>query len=250
MNQELHWNKIGVNYDDEVFDVFKSDRNQTLSKYFQKHANKKNDAIDFGCGTGKAFEYLAPAFRHVLALDISGELLKLAKTRGYTNITYKRADLTRSGVKLPLAQFGLCCNVAILPEPDRNKAIFRTIARGLAPDGTALIVIPSLESIFYSSWRMIEWYKKEKVQPEDIPKDELLYYKGRTIDILQGIININGVRTKHYTAPELHVTAQESGLTVTALEKLEYDWSTEFTDPPDWLQGPYPWDWMLEVKKP
>ena len=87
------------------------------------------------------------------------------------------------------------------------------------------------------------------MQPEEIPKDELHYYKGRTTDILQGIININGVRTKHYTAPELQVIAQEAGLTVTALEKLEYDWSTEFAAPPSWLQAPYPWDWMLEVRK-
>jgi SAM-dependent methyltransferase len=249
MDQELHWNKIGIKYDDEVFDVFKSDRNQVLSNYFRKHANKQNEATDFGCGTGKAFEYLAPAFRQILALDISGELLKLARTRGYKNITYKRADLTRASVKLPLAHFALCCNVAILPEPDKNKAIFKTISRGLAPNGSALIVIPSLESIFYSSWRLIEWYKKEKVQPEEIPKDELHYYKGRTTDILQGIININGVRTKHYTAPELQVIAQEAGLTITALEKLEYDWSTEFATPPSWLQAPYPWDWMLEVRK-
>jgi SAM-dependent methyltransferase len=249
MNQEIHWDNIGTKYDDEVFDVFKSDKHQVLIRYFMKHADKKQSAIDFGCGTGKAFEYLSPSFNQVLGLDISGELLKIAKTRGYKNITYKRADLTKPAIKIPPSDFALCCNVAILPEPDRNKAIFKTISRGLKTNGSALIVIPSLESIFYSSWRLIEWYKMEQVQPEEIPKDELLYYKGKTTDILQGIININGVRTKHYTSPELQVIAQEAGFTVTAIEKLEYDWSTEFAAPPEWLQGPFPWDWMIEVRK-
>jgi SAM-dependent methyltransferase len=249
MNQEIHWDNIGTKYDDEVFDVFRSDKNQVLTRYFMKHADKKKDAIDFGCGTGKAFEYLSPSFKHVLGLDISGELLRIAKTRGYKNITYKRADLAKSRVKIPQANFALCCNVAILPEPDRNKAIFKTISHGLKKNGTGLIVIPSLESIFYSSWRLIEWYKMEKVKPEEIPKDELLYYKGKTTDILQGIININGVRTKHYTSPELRVITQEAGLSITAIEKLEYDWSTEFAAPPSWLKEPFPWDWMIEVKK-
>jgi SAM-dependent methyltransferase len=249
MDQEVHWNNIAGKYDDEVFDVFKSDKNQTLSKYFKKHSNKNYVATDFGCGIGKAFEYLSPAFKHVTALDISQECITVAKSRGYKNITYKRADLTRSNLKLEPADFGLCCNVAILPEPDRNHAILKTVARGLRNRGTALFVIPSMESILYSSWRLVEWYKKEGIKPEQVPSHELNYYKVNTTDMVQGVVKINGVPTKHYTQSEIQVIFREAGFNVTAIEKLEYSWETEFDSPPNWLQDPFPWDWMVEVEK-
>jgi hypothetical protein len=67
MNQEKHWNNIADSYDDEVFDVFESDRSGTLQKYLKKHANLSHTATDFGCGIGKAFKFLAPCFKRVLA---------------------------------------------------------------------------------------------------------------------------------------------------------------------------------------
>ena len=249
MDQEVHWNNIAEKYDDEVFDVFKSDKNQILATYFAKHANQDHTATDFGCGTGKAFEYLAPNFKKVNAVDISGECLNIAKTRPHKNIKFKRADLTVPLRGMGKADFGLCCNVAILPDLEKNRAIIKTVYRGLAHNGNAIFVIPSLESILYASWRLLEWYKKEGVNPDKIPQDELHYYQGDTTDLIQGIIHINGVPTKHYTASEIHVLFEEAGFKITALEKLEYDWTTEFDSPPSWLKAPYPWDWMVECHK-
>lgn len=248
MNQEKHWNNIASTYDDEVFDVFQSDKNKILQSYFKKHSNRKHDAIDFGCGIGKAFKYMAPAFRKVLAIDISEECLVQARSNPYTNITYKRQDLTKN-LRLPAAHFALCCNVAILPEPERDYAMIRNIQKSLRKGGSALVVIPSFESIFYASWRLVEWYKKEGVKPGRIPKSEFNYFKGGVTDVVQGIMNINGVPTKHYSAEEIHVVFAEAGFQVTALEKLEYDWKTEFSSIPSWLKAPYPWDWMVECKK-
>jgi hypothetical protein len=36
---------------------------------------------------------------------------------------------------------------------------------------------------------------------------------------------------------------------VASIEKVEYDWSTEFADPPRWMKDPYPWDWLVLSKK-
>ncbi len=248
MDQEVHWDNISTSYDEEVFDVFKSDKKGILASYFAKHKNRNAHATDFGCGTGKAFEYLSPSFKSVLAVDISGECINVARERGYRNVTYKRADLTRKNLTLPEAQFGLCCNVAILPDVDSNRAILRTVRRGLANDANAIFVIPSLESIFFASWVLLDWYKREGVTPDQVPRHELKYYSGKKTDIIQGIININGVPTKHYSASEIQFLFEEAGLEITALEKLEYDWSTEFDAPPSWLGTPYPWDWMVECR--
>lgn len=249
MDQQAHWDKIGSRYHGEIFDVFKSDKNQVLPRYFGKHANPRHQAMDFGCGMGKAFPYLAPAFARVLAIDISSELLKIARETPYRNIDYKRADLTSKNIVFPSTDFVFCCNVIMLPEPKRNVAMIRNVHKALRPGGSALIVMPSLESVMFSTWRMIDWYRKEGVDVEDIPNTEFNYYSASKRNILQGIIHIDGVPTKHFSEPELHVLFTDAGLAVTAIEKIEYEWNTEFDSPPAWMKTPYPWDWLIECKK-
>ncbi len=248
MNQEKHWNGIAPQYEDEIFDVFQSDKNRILLAYFKKHANHSHQAIDFGCGVGKAFQYLSPSFKKVLAIDISMECLAVAKQNSYSNINYQRLDLSRKNLRLTPAEFVFCCNVIMLPELEKNEVMFKNIQRSLKKDGHALIVIPSMESILFSSWRLIDWYRKEGVKPSEIASGELSYFKGSKVDILQGLVHINGVPTKHYSQPELEILINSAGLTITAIEKLEYEWNTEFSSPPKWMQAPFPWDWLVECK--
>ncbi len=33
------------------------------------------------------------------------------------------------------------------------------------------------------------------------------------------------------------------------VDKVEYDWSTEFADPPKWMRDPLPWDWLFVVER-
>jgi SAM-dependent methyltransferase len=249
MDQRKHWDKIGSRYNVEIFDVFKSDKNQRLPFYFKKHANGAHNAIDFGCGMGKPFPFIAPAFEKVLAIDISMELLAIAKLTSHKNVTCKRADLTSSNLVFPPTNFVFCCNVMMLPEFDRNVAMIRNIYKALRVDGTAVIVVPSMESVMFSSWQLINWYKKEGIPAGEIPQSELNYYKGSKRDILQGIVYIGKVPTKHYSESELKVLFNDAKLSITAVEKLEYEWNTEFDSPPSWLKAPYPWDWLIEVRK-
>ena len=249
MNEKAHWDKIAAKYNEKIFDVFESDRTKRLVRYFRKHSNKNHDAIDFGCGTGKAFEYLSPGFRTVHALDISSQCLVSARKRPYSNLTFKRQDLSRPNLRLPKVNFVFCCNVIMLPEIEKNQIMIRNIYRCLKKNGSAVIVIPSLESIMFSSWRLIDLYKSEGVKPNDIPSSELAYFKGSKPDILQGIIYIDGVATKHYSHPEIQILFERSNLEVTAVEKLEYNWDSEFSAPPKGMKAPYPWDWMVECRK-
>jgi SAM-dependent methyltransferase len=249
MDQEKHWNAIGVQYADEIFDVFASDKNKVLSRYFKKHGNREHSAIDFGCGIGKAFPYLSPLFKKVIGTDISTRLLAQAKKKGYNNVELIKADLTKPSVSFPSVELAFCCNVIMLPEVEKNYAMLRTIQQSLKPGGVALLVLPSMESILFSSWRLIDWYRREGVDVANIPASELAYFKNNKREILKGNLHINGVPTKHYSQPELEVIIQEAGMTLTNLEKIEYDWNTEFAEPPDWMKSPYPWDWLVECVK-
>ncbi|MBS1543180.1 MAG: class I SAM-dependent methyltransferase [Bacteroidetes bacterium] len=249
MDQKRHWNKIAPSYEEEIFDVFRSERHSLIPSIIRKHEKKKGLAIDFGCGTGKAFPMLSPAFGEVLALDISEGVIRTARERNYSNIKFRQADLSDRKVELPMADFLFCCNVIMLPEVEKNRQMFANISRALKQDGHAAVVLPSLESMMFASWRLMDWYRREKVRPEDIPDDEFQYFKSSKRDIVNGIIHIDGVPTKHYSREELEAMLPECGLDVVSIQKLEYGWNTEFADPPVWMQAPYPWDWMVEVRR-
>jgi SAM-dependent methyltransferase len=244
MDEERHWDKIGSGYDSEIFDVFKSDRLGRLKGLFSKYGNAKHTAIDFGCGTGKALPYLAPAFREVLAVDISSELIRQAKGRGYPNVTFRQADLTKP-FRGTSADFAFCCNVIMLPEMDKNRRMFRNIQKTLKPGGTAVMVLPSLDSFFYSGLRLINWYGKEGIQPKDIIASEFDGFRAPKRDLIRGLVSIDGVITKHYSLPELELILPEAGFHVISIERLEYEWTTEFSKPPRWMKEPYPWDWVV-----
>lgn len=248
MNQEKHWDTIGNKYVDEIFDVFKSDKNGVLTKYFIKHGNKKHTAIDFGCGIGKAFQFLSPVFKEVIGTDISAELLAQAENQPYENIRLIKADLVNPKKRFPLVDFAFCCNVIMLPELESNYAMFRTIRKSLKSTGHALIIIPSIESLLFASWRLLDWYQKEGVAPEDVDNAEFDYFTKSKRDIVLGKVQIDGVPTKHYSKEELQVITRNAGLQITAIEKIEYDWSTEFNKVPKWMKDPYPWDWMIDCK--
>lgn len=247
MDQEKHWDKIGAKYNDEIFDVFKSDKKKILQHYFRKHSNKSHTAIDFGCGTGKSFPYLSPLFKQILAVDISAELLEIARASPYQNIHFRKLDLVKPPSKIEKADFAFCCNVVMLPEAEKSMAMLNTIRRSLKSKGTALFVLPSLDSALYATWQLMEWYKKEKVSADQIPSDELGLIKAKKTDLVDGIVYIDGVPTRHYSASQIEVWFKKAGMRVTALEKIEYDWSTEFSSPPKWMKDPYPWDWLVEA---
>jgi SAM-dependent methyltransferase len=249
MDVEAHWDNIGTNYNEEIFDVYLSDRNKKLPKYFKKHSNPDNSAIDFGCGIGKSFPFIAPLFKKIIAIDISQELLNQAQQTPFKNITFRQEDLTQPDLKLPSADFAFCCNVIMFPEMEKNFTVLRNIERALKPGGKGIVVLPSLDSILFASLRLIEVYKREGVEAEEIPSSEFIYFKGDARNLIQGIVHLDNVPTKHYTESEIRAIFNELGLSITEIDKIEYNWDTEMVSPPDWLKDPYPWDWLVEFKK-
>jgi SAM-dependent methyltransferase len=249
MNEARHWNALAPQYDAAIFDVFASDQRQLLPQYFTKYANADATAVDFGCGNGKAFKFIAHRFKKIIALDISRNLLKQAQAHGYPNVTCLQTDLAKRNIRLPKVDFVFSCNVIMLPEVEKNTIMLQNVYRALKPGGSALLVVPSTESILFSAWRLMDWYNREGIQPKNIPASELSYFKGSKQNLLQGLFYIDNVLTKHYAEPELEVLLKQAKLQLTAIEKLEYAWSTEFSRPPRWMQAPYPWDWLVACER-
>jgi len=249
MNQQKHWNKIAGQYNQEIFDVFASDKKKVLRKFFNRHADKKGTAIDFGCGNGKAFRFLSPRFQRVIGADISEKLLKDAKAHGFDNVELLHRDLALPKTDLPKCDFLFSCNVIMLPDAEATSRMFSNVSGLLKRGAHAVLVVPSTESMMYTSWMLTELYRREGLQPEAIDPDEFSYFQGSRAEIASGVFHINGVPTRHYTAPELKVLLREAGLKLTALERVKYYWDSELAEPPKDLKGPYPWDWLMECRK-
>jgi SAM-dependent methyltransferase len=250
MNDARHWNSMADTYDHEIFNVFKNDKKKKLQKYVGKYANRKNTAIDFGCGTGKALPLLAPFFKEIIGIDVSKKCIAVAKTSPYKNVTFKEADLAGPKVEVPTVDFAFCCNVAMSDNVKRNYRILKNVLNSLNKGGVALIVLPSLESVSISALALMRWYEKEGINLANIPKDELKNFRGSTpMHIGEGIVNIEGVPTKHYLFTELYGLFNTENFSLLNLDRLEYSWETEFDSPPKWMQSPYPWDWVAEVKR-
>jgi len=47
----------------------------------------------------------------------------------------------------------------------------------------------------------------------------------------------------------MQVVLDELGFDVTSCDKIEYDWETEFDDPPAWMRRPGPWDWLFVARR-
>lgn len=250
MNDALHWNKIAKEYDKKIFNVYKNDKKKKLKKYVEKYADKNSTAIDFGCGVGKALPMLSPLFKGVIAVDVSQKCIDIAKSTPRKNVTYKQADLAGRKIKVPAVDFAFCCNVAMSDNISRNYKIINNVLRALNKGGVAMFVLPSLESASLSVLSLINWYKKEGTELASIPKDELaLISQQNSKQVREGVLNIDGVATKHYLVSELYAIFNSGNFVMQKLDRLEYGWDTEFDSPPGWMQSPYPWDWLVEVKR-
>lgn len=249
MNEELVWDKIGENYKSEIFSVLHEDKNGVVKKSILKHKNKNKLSIDFGCGVGHALPFLSSSFKEVMALDISQKLLRQIRNRNYSNVSLKKVDLAKKKLKLPKADFAYCCNVAICDDNKKNYQILKNVLRSLKKNGTAIIILPSFESASNTLYQMIQLYEKDKIKINEIPKDELHPAQNTLKQISEGIHFIDNHPTKHYHLQELYTLFHHKNYSIESIRKVEYNWKTEITNPPKYLKEPFPWDWLVEVKR-
>src|SRR6187402_2790028 len=107
-----YWEKIAPEYNEEIFDVLKNDSKGIIISAIKKHSSKNKTVIDIGCAIGKWLPVLSPAFKKVIAVDISAKNLEIAAQLypQYKNVEYLRADMSGKKIKVPQCDFGICIN--------------------------------------------------------------------------------------------------------------------------------------------
>lgn len=239
-----YWEKMADTYAEEIFDVLHNDKKALIRTVIEKNAGKNKTVIDIGCAIGKWLPVLAPAFKKVVAVDISAKNLEIAASLypQYTNVEYLRMDMSGKKTTIPACDFGICINAILTPDKKARDTFFAALGACIKKGGRIVLTIPSLESHLLTG--IVQHYYK--VDTKYFPKEK----NGKEAlrkwnNIRQGNADIDDVPHKHYLKEELQLLLAEAGFAAEEFHKIEYDWSTEFHNPPARLKEPKPWDWMV-----
>ncbi len=243
-----YWEKIAPIYSEEIFDVLQNDKKDLIRSVIEKYSSEKKTVIDIGCAVGKWIPILSPAFKKVIAVDISAKNLKIAKKQylQFENVEYLRTDMSSKKNKIPACDFGICINAILTPSLKKRNKFFQSIAATIKKNGRIIITIPSLESWLLTNIIQQQYKIDRKLFPEIKNGKEALK---KWNNIRKGNVNIDYVPHKHFLKEELQLLLSQVGFSTEKIQKIEYKWNTEFTKVPKWLKEPKPWDWMVLAKK-
>lgn len=239
-----YWNEKAEVYEDEIFNVWRRDKDGVLTSFFQNKNFRTMRVLDCGCGIGHGIPILSKYCQSVYAVDISTECLSVAQQRYHhlPNVTFAPADLSNQRVNLPIADLAVAVNSVITPSIHTRLKMLKTIHRHLQPAGSLVLVVPALESYYYVAYKLTEWNIRDGSTVRQ-------RFHANAIHQGHGVVPIDGVLTKHYLKEELMTFLGLADFNVVHVDKVRYDWNTEYENPPSWMQAPYPWDWMCVAKK-
>jgi 2-polyprenyl-3-methyl-5-hydroxy-6-metoxy-1,4-benzoquinol methylase len=116
------------------------DHNTQYNSYLLGHTpSHLARALDIGCGTGEFSRLLAQRSDYVLALDLSPQMIEVAKQKseGYPNIDYQVGDVMVWG--LPAEQFDCVASIATLHHLPMRSMLARM--KGALKEGGSLLVL-------------------------------------------------------------------------------------------------------------
>lgn len=243
-----YWERIAPNYNEEIFDVLQNDKSGKIVSALEAVASKEKTVSDIGCAIGKWIPLLSTAFKHVTATDISSTNLEIAKEKckEYLNVDYVRMDMSANNLTVIPCDVAVCINAILTHDLNKRINFFQALNISLNKNGTLILVVPSLESKLFTNIIANRW-NVDNDHKEKIESVEKAYALARNIK--QGVTDIDNVPTKHYLQEELQLLLSLEGFEVTQIEKINYEWNTEFHNPPKWLQDPKPWDWLVVATK-
>lgn len=252
MNDRSYWEKLGKDYDSEVFDVFANDTARTVASQIEAWAGPRKHAADFGCGVGKFLPLLSDGFATVRALDFSKSCLRDGENRfrHLTNVAFQHFDMCSTRRACGAVDFILSVNALLTPALDQQLAMFKTLSRHLKPGGHLVLVVPAMESALLAADRMLQWNLRSGMTPRQAAKAARSRARRKELDIRSdGVVEIDGAATKHYRREELIDRLGGIGFEISSLDRVEYSWATEFNSPPRWMKAPLPWDWCVSAAR-
>lgn len=129
------WDKIATGYAKRPVDDQKS-YEVKLAKT-QEYFTPESEVLEFGCGTGTTALIHAPHVKHILATDISDNMLDIArgkaKAQNIENVTFERWNI--DDFKAPEASYDAVLAMSILHLVKDKDAVIQKAYKWLKPGG-------------------------------------------------------------------------------------------------------------------
>ncbi len=119
--------------------------NNHYHKFLLQHVpHNCENALEIGCGTGAFARLLAKRSKRVIALDLSPEMIRVARARSgrFDNLEFQLADAVTWDFSQ--SQFDFICSIATLHHLDQRKLLVK-MKDALKPRGV-LVVLDLIES--------------------------------------------------------------------------------------------------------
>lgn len=239
-----YWDKISKDYEREVLSVYDNDLQGIVEEKIAVAgvAYPEGRAADIGCGIGRFTPLLSETFCEVDACDFTSVGLKKAKARcrSKRNVRFFELDITQDSFPFEAVEFVFCVNVLIMPSLDRRRRAWWNVANQVASQGTILLVVPSFESFQMEYFHRIKSRLGDGESTTSAIRNSV-DENATTADMRMGVLQLDGVRTKHYLKEEVESMVRERNFEIKEIAKVEY--------PPHGDAQFATWDWLVVAKR-
>jgi SAM-dependent methyltransferase len=153
--------KRGLWTEEDFYEAGRSDWDDFVCQWRHYDEALGGTCVEIGCGAGRVTSALAPFFEHVVALDVSPDMIERAQRHCPPNVEFRRVD----GPQIPLAEHSVDAVFSVhvlqhLESTDVMAAYLAEALRVLRPGRTLMVHImlidgkPSLRRRLAYEWRL------------------------------------------------------------------------------------------------
>jgi ABC-2 type transport system ATP-binding protein len=198
--KERYWGRFAASYDGDGEYVVGKPILQAIVKRLSAERDL-GDCVEFGCGTGYLTGAIAGNARHLIATDLSDEMLEVARTqlRGFQKVTIQKADCGHTGFPADTYDTVLMANLLhVVDSPSLClKESYRILKSGgllIAIDFTgyrlALFRKAQLGLRYLRRWGMPSRYGRNDLSPEELQRlVESAGFTVKYVQLMQGASN-------------------------------------------------------------
>ena len=139
MNRAFFWDKIAKRYSKQP--IANEAAYQKKLEITREYLRTDMEVLEFGCGTGATAIAHAPYVKHIQAIDISSEMIEIAKgkadAKNVNNVTFKSLDFDEFSV--PDQTLDAVLGLSILHLLDNKEEVIAKVYKMLKPDGIFVI---------------------------------------------------------------------------------------------------------------
>jgi SAM-dependent methyltransferase len=229
------WDQVYSGKSPKVSDIVAADRKRIIADTVEQIIayRRPQTVVDIGCGAGTFIQRFSSRFRSIVGVDYAKAVVNQAqrRCRRCTNVTWVVQDVTTARSVISPCDLAVCLNVVTSPSSRHRAALWRALCRLTRAGGTAIVVVPSLES--HHCVMRIATYFGLRADPLDN----------------NGCVVRGGDPQKFFAASEVLAALARVGFTPALLAAVPYAWSHEGL--PHLRSGvaDRPWDWLVVASK-